>query len=139
MTRPAPPPAPPGTPPLRAALTPTAAAWPSFKAACHGCPLRERCTTSQTGRVLRIHPQHALLAAARRAATQPAWQAEYRRWRPPAERAIAWPAARGNRRVPYRGITKNNTWLHHRAAALNLRRLVNPGLTRTGDGTWALA
>jgi len=110
-----------------------------FKVLCSGCPLRERCTTSKTGRVLSVHPQHALLATARRAATDPAWQAEYRRWRPPAERAIAWLAARGNRRVPYRGIAKNNTWLHHRAAALNLRRLVNLGLTRTSDGTWALA
>jgi hypothetical protein len=110
-----------------------------FKALCRGCPLRARCTTSKTGRVLTVHPQHALLAAARRAATDPAWQDEYRRWRPPVERAIAWLAAHGNRRVPYRGITKNNTWLHHRAAALNLRRLVNLGLTRTIDGNWALA
>lgn len=110
-----------------------------FKTACHGCPLRQRCTTSKTGRVLSIHPQHVLLAAARRAATGPAWQAEYRRWRPPVERAIAWLVARGNRRAPYRGITKNNTWLHHRAAALNLRRLASLGLTRTSDGTWALA
>jgi IS5 family transposase len=110
-----------------------------FKVLCSGCPLRERCTTSKTGRVLSVHPQHALLAAARRAATDPVWQAEYRRWRPPVERAIAWLVARGNRRVPYRGIAKNNTWLHHRAAALNLRRLVNLGLTRTDNGTWALA
>jgi transposase len=110
-----------------------------FKAACRGCPLRERCTTAMAGRVLTVHPQHALLAAARRAATDPAWQAEYRRWRPPVERAIAWLTARGNRRVPYRGIAKNNIWLHNRAAALNLRRLVNLGLTRTSDGTWALA
>jgi DDE family transposase/transposase-like protein DUF772 len=110
-----------------------------FKTACRGCPLRPRCTTSKTGRVLSVHPQHVLLAAARRAAAGPAWQAGYRRWRPPVERAIAWLAARGNRRVPYRGITKNNTWLHHRAAALNLRRLANLGLTRTGDGNWALA
>ncbi|MFI5082917.1 MAG: IS1182 family transposase [Streptosporangiales bacterium] len=110
-----------------------------FKARCRNCPLRERCTTAKAGRVLSIHPQHALLAAARRAATDPAWQQEYRRWRPPVERAIAWLVAHGNRRVPYRGITKNNTWLHHRAAALNLRRLVNLGLTRTSDGTWALA
>jgi hypothetical protein len=29
--------------------------------------------------------------------------------------------------------------LANRAAALNLRRLVNLGLTRTTDGTWALA
>jgi Transposase DDE domain/Transposase domain (DUF772) len=110
-----------------------------FKALCQDCPLRQRCTTSKTGRVLSVHPQHALLAAARQAATGPAWQDEYRRWRPPVERAIAWLVAHGNRRVPYRGIAKNNTWLHHRAAALNLRRLVNLGLTRTSDGTWALA
>jgi hypothetical protein len=110
-----------------------------FKTLCRACPLRERCTTSKTGRVLSVHPQHALLAAARRAAADPAWQDEYRRWRPPVERAIAWLVAHGNRRVPYRGVTKNNTWLHHRAAALNLRRLVNLGLTRTSDGTWALA
>lgn len=110
-----------------------------FKALCRDCPLRQRCTTSRRGRVLSVHPQHALLAAARRAATAPAWKDEYRRWRPPVERAIAWLVARGSRRVPYRGIAKNNIWLHHRAAALNLRRLANLGLTRTNDGTWALA
>jgi hypothetical protein len=110
-----------------------------FKALCRDCPLRRRCTTSKTGRVLSVHPQHALLTAARRAAADPAWQDEYRRWRPPVERAIAWLVARGNRRVPYRGITKNNAWLSHRAAALNLRRLTNLGLTRTTEGTWALA
>ncbi|HYB17347.1 MAG TPA: transposase [Streptosporangiaceae bacterium] len=110
-----------------------------FKARCRGCPLRGRCTTAKAGRVLSIHPQHALLATARRAAADPAWQAGYRRWRPSAERAIAWLVAGGNRRVPYRGVTKNNAWLHHRAAALNLRRLVNLGLTRASDGNWALA
>ena len=35
-------------------------------------------------------------------------------------------------------MIKNNAWLHHRAAALNLRRLTALGLTRT-DGTWRLA
>jgi hypothetical protein len=110
-----------------------------FKALCAGCPLRQRCTTSKTGRVLSVHPQRELLAAARRAAADPAWKDEYRRWRPPAERAIAWLVARGSRRVPYRGIAANNAWLANRAAALNLRRLVNLGLTRTVNGTWALA
>ena len=110
-----------------------------FKTLCRGCPLRQRCTTSKTGRVLSIHPQHALLAAARRAAAGPAWKDEYRRWRPPVERAIAWLVTRGSRRVPYRGITSNNAWLANRAAALNLRRLINLGLTRTADGNWALA
>ena len=68
-----------------------------------------------------------------------AWKDEYRQWRPPVERAIAWLVARGGRRVPYRGITSNSNWLRNRAAALNLRRLVNLGLTRTASGTWALA
>ena len=131
MTRPARSPARPGTPSALGRPHADGTRLAQFKARCRGCPLRERCTTSKTGRVLSVHPQHALLAAARRAAADPAWRAEYRRWRPPVERAIAWLAAHGNRRVPYRGITKNNTWLHHRAAALNLRRLVNLGLTHS--------
>ena len=53
------------------------------------------------------------------------------------ERGIAW-IARGNRRVPYRGVIANNIWLHHRAAALNLRRLITLGLTRA-EGQWILA
>ncbi len=109
-----------------------------FKTLCATCPLRERCTTSTTGRTLTIHPQHTQLAAARREATNPAWQDEYRRWRPPVERGIAWLVAHGNRRVPYRGVTRNDTWLHHRAAALNLRRLINLGLTHTSTNGWTL-
>lgn len=109
-----------------------------FKRLCAGCPLRERCTTSKTGRTVNVHPQHELLAAARaQAATDVAWQDEYRRWRPPVERAIAWLVANGNRRVPHRGVIANNIWLHHRAAALNLRRLINLGLTRTSTA-WRL-
>ncbi|MBT2393390.1 IS1182 family transposase [Streptomyces sp. ISL-1] len=109
-----------------------------FKRICADCPLRQRCTTSKTGRTLNVHPQHELLAAARaQAATDPAWQDEYRRWRPPVERAIAWLVSKGNRRVPHRGVIANNIWLHHRAAALNLRRLINLGLTRAND-TWRL-
>jgi hypothetical protein len=108
-----------------------------FKTLCRTCPLRERCTRSKTGRTFNVHPQHDRLKAARRTATDPNRQAEYRRWRPPVERAIAWLTARGNRRVPYRGVLKNNTRLHNRAAALNLRRLINLGLTRTGH-TWTI-
>ncbi|MFD0346318.1 IS1182 family transposase [Kitasatospora aburaviensis] len=109
-----------------------------FKKLCTHCPLRERCTRSKTGRALQVHAHYDRLKAARDQASDPTWQAEYRRWRPPVERAIAWLTARGNRRVPYRGVLKNNTWLHNRAAALNLRRLINLGLTRTGH-TWTIA
>jgi Transposase DDE domain/Transposase domain (DUF772) len=118
---------------------PDGARTAQFKAVCATCPLRGRCTTAKSGRTLNVHPQQALLAAARhQAATDPAWQDEYRRWRPPVERGIAWLVAQGNRKVPYRGVLKNDTWLHNRAAALNLRRLINLGLTYT-DNTWTLA
>jgi len=52
------------------------------------------------------------------------------------ERTIAW-LARGNRKVRYRGVAKNDHWLHHRAAALNLRRLIGLGLSTTAaPGRW---
>ena len=53
------------------------------------------------------------------------------------EHAVAWLVARGNRRLRYRGTGANDRWLHHRAAALNLRRLINLGLTHT-SGIWTL-
>ena len=53
------------------------------------------------------------------------------------ERSLAW-LTRDNRRVPYRGVAKNDAWLHLRVAAIDLRRLLNLGLTGT-DGQWALA
>ncbi|MCX4641626.1 MULTISPECIES: IS1182 family transposase [unclassified Streptomyces] len=110
----------------------------SFKDVCAGCPLRERCTKAKAGRILTIRPHHDLLAAARhQTATDPDWQADYRRWRPPVERAVAWLVHHNNRKLRYRGTIKNDAWLHTRAAALNLRRLINLGLTRT-NGTWHL-
>ncbi|GAA2412795.1 hypothetical protein GCM10010404_83420 [Nonomuraea africana] len=74
-----------------------------FGKICDGCPLRHRCTTAKNGRVVQIRPEHDLQAAARRqATTDPDWQADYRRWRPPVERAVAWIVTRGNRRLPSR-------------------------------------
>jgi Transposase DDE domain len=66
------------------------------------------------------------------------FQQSYRRWRPMVERSIAWLVADGSRRVPYRGIQRNDAWWSLRAAAVNLRRLLALGLTRH-DGAWALA
>jgi hypothetical protein len=53
------------------------------------------------------------------------------------ERTIAC-LTRGNRRLRYRGIVKNDQWPHHRAAALNLRRLVTLGRNNTA-ANWAIA
>jgi len=114
----------------------TASRTVTFGAACKGCPLRGRCTTSVTGRSMSVHEHDALPRAARRQAETQAFQQVYRQHRPMVERSIAW-LARGNRKVRYRSVGKNDHWLHLRVAGLNLRRLLNLGLTRT-DGTWAI-
>jgi IS5 family transposase len=111
--------------------------YATFGAACTGCPLRQRCTRSRTGKSLKIRPHDALQRAARTAARDPAWQAEYRQHRPMVERSIAW-LVRGNRKLRYRGVATNNHWLHHRAAAINLRRLITLGLAHNGTA-WALS
>jgi hypothetical protein len=108
----------------------------SFGAACRDCPLRARCTTAGRGRILHLHPHEAIQRAHRARATDPAFQASYRRHRPMVERSIAW-ISRGHRRVPYRGVTNNDAWLHLRVAAINLRRLLTLGLTGA-DRRWAL-
>jgi Transposase DDE domain len=112
-----------------------------FVAACSACPLRPRCTTSKSGRVLSLHPLDHLLRAARaRWAADSGLREDYRHHRPNVERAIAQVATwRGRRlKLRYRGVTRNNAWLKRRTAALNLRNLASKGLTRR-DGTWMLA
>lgn len=109
----------------------------TFGTACTGCPLRARCTTAQDGRTVKLGPHHQLQRQHRKRAAEAGFQDIYRRHRPMVERSIAW-LTRGARRVPYRGVTKNNAWLHHRVAGLNLRRLLTLGLTLE-DGTWAIA
>ena len=109
----------------------------TFGAGCVGCPLRAQCTTSKTGRTINVHEHEMLLRAARRQAETPDFQRVYRQHRPMVERSIAW-LTRGNRRVRYRGVRKNDHWLHHRVAAINLRRLLVLGLDRI-NGTWAIA
>ncbi len=107
-----------------------------FGRRCRTCPVRGRCTTAKAGRTIKIHPHHQLLKAARKLARTDCFNHDYRRWRPMAERSIAW-LVRNNRRCPYRGIHKNRQWLTTRAAAVNLKRLTNLGLTHTGRH-WAI-
>jgi len=110
-----------------------------FGSRCRHCPLRGRCTTAKGGRKLTLHEHDALLRQARRVwAEHDQLRQTYRQHRPMVERAIAWLVAGRNRRLRFRGTTKNDAWLHHRAAALNLRRLLALGLTRHA-GAWILA
>jgi transposase len=115
----------------------TRARGADFGIRCRDCPLRARCTTSRRGRKLTLHEQDSVLFAARRQAETPEFQTVYRQHRPMVERSIAW-IVRGNRKLRYRGITKNDWWLHHRVAAVNLRRLITLGLDHTG-ANWVIA
>ena len=108
-----------------------------FRIRCRGCPLRARCTSSKLGRELTLHEHDSVLFAARRQAETQEFQTVYRQHRPMVERSIAW-IVRGNRKLRYRGTTKNDSWLHHRVAAINLRRLIALGLHHTG-ASWAIA
>jgi hypothetical protein len=118
------------------ALTPVKRAA-HFGEHCAGCLLRARCTTSAHGRTVTLGEHDALQRAHRARAADPNFQAAYRRHRPMVERSIAW-ITRGNRRLRYRGVAKNDAWLHLRVAAINLRRLLTLGLTADNQG-WALA
>jgi hypothetical protein len=110
----------------------------SFARECGSCPLRRRCTTAKGGRTIHLHPHEDELRAARRRATTRSFQHSYRRWRPMVERSLAWLVADGCRRVPYRGIDRNDLWWSLRVAAVNLRRLLVLGLARR-DSVWVLA
>jgi hypothetical protein len=113
----------------------------SFGALCRDCPLRQRCTTSKTGRKIVLHQRDDLLRQARRDwAEKPELRKKYRKFRPNVERIISQIASLGGRRLKlrYRGTTKNDAWLTRRTAALNLRNLLGRGLTRTA-GVWVLA
>lgn len=111
-----------------------------FGALCRDCPLAARCTTSKTGRTIRLHERDDLLRHARADwAAEPELRDKYRTFRPNVERVVSQIASRGGRRLNlrYRGTEKNHAWLSHRTAGLNLRNLVGRGLTRT-TGFWTL-
>ena len=108
----------------------------SFGSSCKTCPLMSQCTKAKTGRKLVIQAHDRLRRQHRVRAKDPHFQAAYRRHRPMVERSIAW-MTRGARRVPYRGVVKNNAWWVNRAAGINLKRLLNLGLT-SQNGAWAL-
>jgi hypothetical protein len=62
---------------------------------------------------------------------------------PQVERAIAWVASQGGRRLNLRylgvlGVDKNDFWLQMRIGVLNLRRLLALGLTHHA-GSWTMA
>ncbi len=107
-----------------------------FDHRCAGCPLRDRCTTSKNGRTLHLSAHDAQLVESRRAWRDGDFISDYQKYRPMVERSIAWLVRDHYRRVRFRGVEKNQMGLTTRVAAINLRRLINLGLTL--EETWVL-
>jgi hypothetical protein len=105
-----------------------------FTAFCHRCVIRHRRANAQDGRIVVLDAKPLRARRHREAARDPAFQEVYRQVRPMTERAISW-LVRPGRRSPYRGLVKTHAWIRRRAAAVNLKRLVNMGLDNT-QGAW---
>ena len=111
-----------------------------FGDACQACPLRSTCTTSESGRKIRVTAHEDVLAGARQRQADPAWQADYRANRPKVERKLAHLMRRkhGGRRARMRGRAKIAADFRLLAAAHNVARLATLGARSTPKG-WALA
>lgn len=109
-----------------------------FAEHCAGCVLRERCTTSTTGRSITIHPKEAILQRAKHEQADPEWRHAYRSTRPKVERKIAHfvRVAWGGRKARTRGRQRVATDVETRAAAVNFARLATLGVTFNGN-QWA--
>jgi Transposase DDE domain len=70
------------------------------------CPLRERCTTSASGRSVTMHPEEALVQELRERQQTPQGRAK-RRERVAVEHALAHVGRWQGRRARYRGVRKN--------------------------------
>jgi transposase len=89
------------------------------KDTCAACPLRERCTTSRSGRSVSIHPDEALLAELRQRQQTPDGRARLRE-RVQVEHALAHVGHWQGRRARYTGTRKNLLDLRRVAVVHNL-------------------
>jgi IS5 family transposase len=109
----------------------------TFGRHCRDCGLRARCTNSATGRIVRVLSHDRERVESRRAWRDGDFILDYKKHRPMVERSIAWLVSDHSRRVRFRGVERNQFGLSMRVAAINLRRLINLGLTR--EATWVIA
>jgi hypothetical protein len=98
---------------------------------CGACPLRAQCVKGAGGRSVRVHPQEALLQAARALQESPAFR-EYRTLRQAAEHRIARLVQLGIRQARYVGTAKTLFQLAMAAAVANLTLLANRTNAATG-------
>ncbi len=97
---------------------------------CVECPLRSQCTTSKSGRKVRLHPKHATLDRHRKRQRDEAWKKQYRKVRPRVERKIAHLMRKkhGGRRARMRGRERVKHDFALLAASINLARLAALGV-----------
>jgi hypothetical protein len=91
-----------------------------FGRLCQDCPLRAHCTTATGGRTLQVHPQEALLQAARAAQQTAAGRAQLRE-RVVVEHRLARLGQLGVGQARYRGRQKSRFQLLVLATIANLR------------------
>ena len=95
------------------------------KGDCRPCPVRERCTTSSTGRRLTLQPraEHEALRQARAEQETDTWKERYKA-RAGVEGAISQGVQRcGMRRSRYQGLAKTSLQHQLTGAAINLARI----------------
>lgn len=110
----------------------------SFDPHCRDCPLRATCTTSKTGRLVRIHVKEATLQRSRLRQRSKEWKQNYRSIRPKVERKIGHLMQRrhGGRRARVRGQDRVRADFSLLCAATNLKRLAILGVRYT-EAAWA--
>jgi hypothetical protein len=113
-----------------------------FGRLCQGCPLRAHCTAAAGGRTLQVHPQEALLQAARAAQATPAGRARLRE-RVVVEHRLARLGQLGVGQARYRGRHKSRFQLLMLATIANLRWTWNweriqtaPSRSAVGAARW---
>jgi len=104
-----------------------------FGRLCQNCPLRAHCTRAAGGRTVQVHPQEALLQAARAAQETPAGRARLRE-RVVAEHRLARLGQLGVGQARYRGRRKSGFQLLVLATIANLRWTWNWERAQTAAG-----
>ncbi len=109
----------------------------SFARHCPACPLKERCTRSKRGRVVKLD-QAALINREARA-NFPELRERYNTHRPTVERVHAQMKRKlSGSKLRYRGLDANTMHYSLLAAVWNLKVLIRNGLGREA-GAWALS
>lgn len=102
-------------------------------AVCGACPIRAHCIRGKRGRTVQVHPQEALLQAARAFQASPAF-APYRTLRQVVEHRIARLTQLGIRQARYRGLNKTLFQAFMAATVANLTRLAASRVAQALDG-----